>query len=142
VRGWAIQLRPSYQLAIKTSPRLAEVNGREEFKELMPQTSLVCRLPGPQGSSCLAEPTILDLSGAIQGRLTRSHHFGWSVLSRDPDIQFTWELFLQVAEVHISLVVNEVRSRRSSSPSNGHPRKATHLRKFSVFGSLQLLHIP
>jgi hypothetical protein len=46
------------------------------------------------------------LERAVKGLLPRSQVFGWRLLSRDPDIQFTRELFLHVAEVHILLVVH------------------------------------
>jgi hypothetical protein len=48
------------------------------------------------------------------------------IISRDPDMTFTWKLFLLLAEVHILLVVHAKPFRRWSLPRNGHPRKAKH----------------
>jgi hypothetical protein len=45
-------------------------------------------------------------------------------------IQFTWELFLHVAEVHICLVGFGSLLLRLSWPPNGHPHKANHLHHF------------
>jgi hypothetical protein len=41
----------------------------------------------------------------VQGLLARSHHLGRRTLSRDPNTQFTWEIFLHVPEVHIWLLL-------------------------------------
>jgi hypothetical protein len=76
------------------------------------------------------------------GWLTRFHHLGPWPLSRDLNIQFPWKVFIHVAEVHIWLAVHENLLFRLSWPPNGNPRKASHLRHFWVFGSLQQLHVP
>jgi hypothetical protein len=51
----------------------------------------------------------------------------WRALSRDPDIQFTWELNLNVAVLYILLEICKNNSRRKSSLSNSHPREASPL---------------
>jgi hypothetical protein len=61
----------------------------------------------------------------LQEILPRSHHLGPLPLSRSPDVQFTWKLFLYVAEVHIFLVVHGSFSQSLSWPPNGYPRKAS-----------------
>jgi hypothetical protein len=40
--------------------------------------------------------------------LTGSHHFGPWPLSQDPNMQFTWELFLHVPELISTLLALEI----------------------------------
>jgi hypothetical protein len=54
----------------------------------------------------------------------------------------TCNSFLHVIEVHIYIVGCGKASSRLNRPPNGHPRKASHLRHFWVFGSLQILYMP
>jgi hypothetical protein len=67
---------------------------------------------------------------------------GGHYLEIDPHIQFIRELFLHVAEVHILLVLPGNLLFGISWHPKGHPRKASLLRHFWVFGSLQTLHMP
>jgi hypothetical protein len=70
----------------------------------------------------------------IQGMLSGSHHFGWRTISRDPDIQFTWEVRLHVAAGHTSLFVHEKALFRLSWPPNGHLRKQITCEIFGLSG--------
>jgi hypothetical protein len=70
----------------------------------------------------------------MQGLLPRSQVFGWRTLSRDPDEQFTRELHIHEADVHILLVFHGKPLFRLSWPPNGQPRKASHLRHFLGVG--------
>jgi hypothetical protein len=61
---------------------------------------------------------ILRQAKKIQGWLPGSQGFGWRALSRNPHIQFTRELFLHVADVHIWLEsCGNILFRLSWSPS-------------------------
>jgi hypothetical protein len=56
--------------------------------------------------------------------------------------QFTRELFLYISEVHIVFSVSGKPLFGLFWPTNSNPRKASHLRHFWFFGSLQTLHMP